>query len=104
MDESWVAEFCREPVTIKYPAETIVDGKLAYTEVSGKARVSDFSQKDIDYFGRIECKKIFLIAPLSVNPPVAGQIVHSGNTYEIKAVRVFKDFDDVILAYKCAVA
>jgi hypothetical protein len=101
---SWVAKKCHTPITVKYPTGTVVDGKPTYTEVPGMARISDFAQADIDYFGRIQNGKIFLVAPLAVKPPVTAQIVHAGKTYDLKAVKTYTNAKDEVLAYKCAVA
>lgn len=100
---SLITKLCKTPVTIKYPSATITDGKETYTEVSGLARMSDFSQADVDYFGRIQNASSFLIAPLSSKPPVNGKIVHAGSTYDIKAVKVLVNARGIILGYKCAV-
>jgi hypothetical protein len=99
---SWVAKKCKTPITIKYPTGTISDGKPTFTEVSGTALVSDFSQSDIDYFGKIQDATSFLVAPLEVKPPVNAKITCEGKTYDLKAVKTYKNGKGEVLAYKCA--
>lgn len=100
---SLITKLCKTPITIRYPSGTITDGKETYTDVSTLGRMSDFSQADVDYFGRIQNASSFLIVPLSSKPPVNGKIVHDGSTYDIKAVKVLVNAKGVVLGYKCAV-
>ena len=98
---SLLVKLCKTSITIKYPTGTIVDGKQTFTDVSGKARMTDFSQADIDYFGKVQDGVIFLVAPLSAKPPVNAKITCDEKTYDLKAVKTYKNAKGEIVGYKC---
>ena len=101
---SIIEKYASEDVTL-LQGPVIIDGKPSFTEsIPAKAIVSDFSQADIDYFGRITSGLIFYVSPLDAPPTLPGQIVWNGRTFDIKGVRVYKNLSGLLLGYKIAAA
>ena len=92
----------QEPVTVKVPTGAFADGQSGYTEYSGYAMIMDFSHRDIDRYGSIKNGKIFLLR--CKNEPAPGsQIVHSGQTYDLKDIKVCRNLDGQVECYRCVV-
>ena len=101
---SIIEKYASEDVTL-LQEPVIYDGKTTFTEsIPAKAIVSDFSQADLDYFGRITSGLIFYVSPLDTPPALPGQIVWNGRTFDIKGVRVYKNLSGLLLGYKIAAA
>ena len=101
---SIIEKYASEDVTL-LQGPVITDGKTTFTEsIPAKAIVSDFSQVDLDYFGRITSGLIFYVSPLDAPPALPGQIVWNGRTFDIKGVRVYKNLSGLLLGYKIAAA
>ena len=101
---SIIEKYASEDVTL-LQEPVIYDGKTTFTEsIPAKAIVSDFSQADLDYFGRITSGLIFYVSPLDAPPALPGQIVWNGRTFDIKGVRVYKNLSGLLLGYKIAAA
>ena len=84
---SIIEKYASEDVTL-LQGPVISDGKTTFeNSISAKAIVSDFSQADLDYFGRIEAGRIFYVSPLDAPPTLPGQIIWNGITHDIKGVR-----------------
>ena len=101
---SIIEKYASEDVTL-LQGPVIADGKTTFAEsIPAKASVSDFSQADLDYFGRIEAGRIFYVSPLDAPPALPGQIIWNGVTHEIQGVRVYKNLSGLLLGYKIAAA
>ena len=101
---SIIEKYASEDVTL-LQGPVITDGKTTFADsISAKAIVSDFSQADLDYFGRITSGLIFYVSPLDAPPTIPGQIIWNGRTFDIKGVRVYKNLSGLLLGYKIAAA
>ena len=101
---SIIEKYASEDVTL-LQGQIISDGKPSFSEsIAAKAIVSDFTQADLDYFGRIQNGRIFYVSPLDAPPALPGQIIWNGVTHEIQGVRVYKNLSGLLLGYKIAVA
>ena len=95
-------DLLQESVTLRVPTGAFADGQTAYTEYQGYALITDFTSRDINHYGNIKNGKIFLLR--SDNEPEAGsQIVHSGQTYDLKDIKVCRDLSGKIECYRCVV-
>ena len=69
---SIIEKYASEDVTL-LQGQIISDGKPSFSEsIAAKAIVSDFTQADLDYFGRIQHGRIFYVSPLDA-PPIIGR-------------------------------
>ena len=101
---SIIEKYASEDVTLLQGA-VISDGKTTFAEsIPAKAIVSDFTQADLDYFGRIEAGRIFYVSPLDAPPALPGQIIWNGITHDIKGIRIYKNLSGLLLGYKLAAA
>ena len=99
---SIIEKYASEDVTLLQGA-VISDGKKTFAKsIPAKAIVSDFTQADLDYFGRIEAGRIFYVSPLDAPPALPGQIIWNGRTFDIKGVRIYKNLSGLLLGYKIA--
>ena len=101
---SIIEKYASEDVTL-LQGQIISDGKPSFSEsIPAKAIVSDFTQADLDYFGRIQNGRIFYVSPLDAPPTLPGQIIWNGVPHEIQGVRVYKNLSGLLLGYKIAAA
>lgn len=92
----------QEAVTIRVPDGTFSDGQAAYAEYPGNVLIMDFTRRDIDRYGSIKNGKIFLLRCAS-EPEPGSQIIHSGQTYDLKDIKICRDLDENIECYRCVV-
>jgi len=91
----------RESVTLRVPSGAFTDGKPAYTEFSGSAFIADFTEREEIAFGKIKSGKVFLLK--CENEPVAGsQLIHNGQIYDLKSIKICRNLDGQIECYRCA--
>lgn len=101
---SIIEKYASENVTL-LQGPVIADGKTTFAEsIPAKAIVSDFTQADLDYFGRIQHGRIFYVSPLDSPPTLPGQIIWNGVTHDIKGIRIYKNLSGLLLGYKLAAA
>jgi len=92
----------QESVTLRVQDGVFADGQTGYSEYTGYALITDFTQRDINRYGNIKNGKIFLLR--CANEPEPGsQIIHSGQTYDLKNIKVCRDLDGNIECYRCVV-
>ena len=92
----------QEAVTVKVSNGVFADGQTGYTEYPAYALITDFTHRDINRYGSIKNGKIFLLR--CDNEPVPGsQIIYSGQTYDLKDIKVCRNLDGQIECYRCVV-
>ena len=89
-------------VKVKVPTGVFADGQAGYTEYIGYALITDFTHRDINRYGSIKNGKIFLLR-CDNEPEPGSQIVHSGQTYDLKDIKICRDLDGQIECYRCVV-
>ena len=92
----------QEPVTVKVPTGAFADGQNGYTQFSGYALITDFTQRDINRYGSIKNGKIFLLR-CDNEPEPGSQVIHSGQTYDLKNIKICRDLDGNVECYRCVV-
>lgn len=88
-------------ITIEQP-DKIVDGKQQYISIPARGCMIDFSQRDIDFFGKIENGKIILVAP-PVIPRLPGRIILDNVIYDLKSVKICRDLSGRLRGCRCVV-
>lgn len=97
----------RVAMTLKRRTE-IVDGKPAYIDIPCKGMLFDFTQADLDYFGRVSGGSIYsgravLLPPIEGGVDTACRIVVDGEECAIRALKTIRNLKSEILGYKLAV-
>lgn len=92
----------QEAVTIQVPNGNFSDGQTAYTEYQGHALIMDFTRRDIDRYGKVKNGKIFLLR-CADEPKPGSRIIHLGQTYDLKDIKICRDLDEQIECYRCVV-
>lgn len=92
----------QQSVTLRVPTGVFSDGQAGYTEYQGYALITDFTQRDINRYGSIKNGKIFLLR-CNNEPEPGSQIIHSGQTYDLKNIKVCRNLDGIIECYRCVV-
>jgi hypothetical protein len=90
----------RELVVLRVPSGSVADGKPVCMEYSGRAIITDYAERDPGAAGKIKSGKVFLLK-CEYEPPTDSQIVHNGQTYDLKSVKVCRDLDSRIECYRC---
>lgn len=88
-------------ITLEIP-DSIVDGKQQYTRIPARGRVTDFSQRDVDYFGTVENGKIILVSPPDI-PRLPGRIAVGEIVYDLKSVKICRDISGKLRGCRCVV-
>jgi hypothetical protein len=91
----------REPVTLRIPSDSAADGKPVCVEYPGKAIITDYAERDFAAPGKIKSGKVFLLK-CDYEPTMDSQIVHNGQAYSLKSVKVCRDLDSRVECYRCA--
>lgn len=92
----------KTPMTLKRRSG-IVDGKPSYAEFACRGMLFDFSQADLDYFGKIGTQKTVLLAPLDGVVDTTCKISFDGKEYNISAVKTIRNLKGVLLGYKVVI-
>lgn len=89
----------REAVLL-VPSGSVADGKPVWVEYPGKAIVSDYVERDPAADGKIKSGKVFLLK-CEYAPVADSQIIHNGQAYDLKSVKICRDLDSRIECYRC---
>jgi len=95
-------DLLQESVTLRVPTGAFADGQAGYTGYQGYALITDFTHRDINRYGSIKNGKIFLLR-CDKEPEPGSQIIHSGQTYDLKDIKVCRDLNGRIECYRCVV-
>lgn len=90
----------REPVTLRVPSGSVADGKPVCAEYPGMAIITDYVERDPAATGKIKSGKVFLLK-CEYEPAADAQIVHNGQTYDLKSVKICRDLESRIECFRC---
>lgn len=97
-----IEKIAKTPILIKQESE-IRDGKVIWGgDISALAFVMGFTQSDIGLYGTVQNGKIFLVAPTVRVPKLPAIILCNGETFDIKAIKPYRNTKNVLLGYRIA--
>ena len=92
----------KEAVTLKVPAGTFSDGQVLYQEHTGYAFISDFTSRDTKTYGNIKKWQNFSVrCDVQLDP--GSQVVHDGQIYDLKDIKVCRNIEGEVECYRCVV-
>lgn len=101
-----IERMAKTPAVLKQPSGTILDGKVQFTTVNCVVFRLGGSQYQAseDEYGKVQFKRVFLVAPLETDPVLPGTITVSGCEYAMSSVKTYRNMRGQLYGYLITVA